>query len=266
MEALGGNDQLRLMSTAGSSASETALSVLHDAAPLHELLEPLVQKLSAGLGGMGRIVGSSTPSEDITPDLLAVSMLVKERCDKEVVLPLLEMKEVVEARRKELKIMYNNQLALLKSLQDTVNTLKERMDVIRDKSEIVGTNATSLAQRSSSVLQSSNDLLPTITQAEHDYFQELKMLNTKCQTWAAEYERLNKKVHDLRDSLDEGNTAGELVLEPALVENANRLLEADGILLKKHTVRLKDSSQKVKQLAAISGFDLEPDKPLPMGQ
>jgi hypothetical protein len=57
-----------------------------------------------------------------------------------------------------------------------------------------------------------------------------------------------------------------LVIEPALAGNANRLLEADRILLKKHTERLKESSQKVKQLAAISGFDLEPDKPLPMGQ
>lgn len=264
MEALSeNNDKLAIQ---GGSASDLALRSLQDTAPLHELLQPLFEKIGAGLAGMGKIVGSATQKKDITPDLLAVSMSVKERCDNEVVLPVLEMTEIVSARQKELGIMYDNQLAQLKTLKETVALLKEKMGAIRDKAEFAGTNGKSLAQRSASALQSSTDLLPTITQAEYDYFQELKRLDDKTKDWHEEFQRMNLKVSGLRDSIDEGKTPGPLTLKSDGVQNANMLLKATGAMQKKHTERLDEAEEKVDELAAVAGIDLEPEKPLPASQ
>jgi hypothetical protein len=264
MEALSENNDRPAIQ--GASASDLALRSLQDIAPLHELLQPLFQKIGSGLAGMGKIVGSETHKKDITPDLLAVSMSVKERCDNEIVLPVLEMTEIVSARQKELAIMYDNQLAQLKTLKETVALLKEKMGAIREKAEVARTNAKSLAQRSAAALQSSTDLLPTITQAEYDYFQELKRLDDKTKDWQEEFERMNLKVSGLRDSVDEGKTPGPLTLKSDAVQNANMLLKATGAMQKKQTERLDEAEEKVDELAAVAGIDLEPDKPLPASQ
>jgi hypothetical protein len=264
MEALSeNNDRLAIE---GASASDLALQSLQDTVPLHELLRPLFQKIGSGLAGMGKIVGSATPPKDITPDLLAVSMSVKERCDNEVVLPVLEMTEIVSARQKELAIMYDNQLAQLKTLKVMVASLKEKMGAIREKAEVAGTNAKSLAQRSAAALQSSTDLLPTITQAEYDYFQELKRLDDKTKEWQGEFQRINLKVSGLRDSIDEGGTPGPLTLKADAVRNTNMLLKATGAMQKKQTARLDAAEETVDELAAVAGIDLEPEKPLPASQ
>jgi hypothetical protein len=264
MEALSENsDRLAIQ---GASASDLALRSLHDIAPLHELLQPLFQKIGSGLAGMGKIVGSATQKKDITPELLAVSMSVKERCDNEVVLPVLEMTEIVSARQKELEIMYANQLAQLKTLKETVALIKEKMGAIREKAEVAGTNAKSLAQRSAAALQSSTDLMPTITQAEYDFFLELKKLDNKTKEWQEEFERINLKVSGLRDSVDEGDTSGPLTLTSDAVLNAKKLLQATGAMQKKHTERLDEAEERIDELAAVAGIDLEPEKPLPASQ
>lgn len=264
MEALSeNNDRLAIQ---GASASDSALRSQQDTAPLHELLQPLFQKIGAGLAGMGKIVGSATQKKDITPDLLAVSMSVKERCDNEVVLPVLEMTEIVSARQKELAIMYDNQLAQLKTLKETVALLNEKMGAIREKAEVAGANAKSLALRSAAALQSSTDILPTITQAEYDYFQELKRLDDKTKEWHEEFQRINLKVSGLRDSIDEGKTAGPLTLKSDAVQNANKLLKVSGLRQKQQTERLDEAEEKVEELAAVAGIDLEPEKPLPVSQ
>jgi hypothetical protein len=252
MEALSENNDRPAIQ--GASASDLALRSLQDIAPLHELLQPLFQKIGSGLAGMGKIVGSETHKKDITPDLLAVSMSVKERCDNEVVLPVLEMTEIVSARQKELAIMYDNQLAQLKTLKETVALLKEKMGAIREKAEVARTNAKSLAQRSAAALQSSTDLLPTITQAEYDYFQELKRLDDKTKDWQEEFERMNLKVSGLRDSVDEGKTPGPLTLKSDAVQNANMLLKATGAMQKKQTERLDEAEEKVDELATVAGI------------
>ena len=262
MEAWSEND-LPAIAASKTSTPDKALKALQDTTPLYELLDPLFRKLTTGLANMTRIVGTATPPKDITPDLLAVGALVKERCDNGVILPVMEMNEIVSAHRETLDIMYDNQVAQLTALKGNVKKMRENMAVIREKAEIANANAKSLAQRSASVLQSAYDLLPTITQAEYDYFQELKKLDQKTIGWQQEFERLKLKLHTLQDSIDEGTINGSLQLTSDCLQRANMLLLACGTLIKKQTARLKEASDNIDDLAAVAGLDLTPDNPLP---
>ena len=150
---------------------------------------------------MGKVVGTSTPTSKVTPDLLAAAVEVKERCDREVLLPMLEMNEHIRGRKKELAIMFENMVGKLKVLRETVHKLNKKTHVLQEKAETVQSNAKSLAQRSASVLQSSNDLLPTITQSEYNYFQELKRLDTKTKVWNEELNKQRSRVLALQESV-----------------------------------------------------------------
>ena len=257
MEALGDATQ-RLMQGTGVSAVDQELRALPDTSPLVDIVEPLVQKVVAGIGGMSKIVGSSTPTSDVTPDQIAAASSVKERCDKEILLPLVEMNEHVTARSKELLIMYENQMAQLKDLREMIAKLKGGINGIHEKADTVGANAKSLAQRSESVLQSSNDLMPTITQAQFDYYRELQRLDSKTKDSLSEVQRLNLKVGTIRDSIESGTTAGRLDLTPENVHNCNTMLKACTGIISKHKIRLKDAEEKVDELAVVAGIDRNP--------
>ena len=261
MEALGDSDQLAIKAKM-SSPMDRELKALQDTSPLVDVVEPLVKKVIAGISGMGKVVGSSTPTSEVTPDLIAAANIVKERCDKEILLPLLEMNEHINARRKELNIMYENQMEQLKALQKVVAKLKEKRSAINENAEIVGANATSLAQRSGSVLQSSTDLLPKITQAEFDYFQELKRLDAKTKDREQELSRLKLKVSTLCDAIEHGTTAGQLHLPPTSIKDCTSLLKASDKMMAGQRERLKEAEERADELAAIAGFDRNPDAPV----
>lgn len=59
------------------SASEQDLKVLHDTVSLTDKIEPIMQKIIGGIGRMGKVVGSSTETSQVTPDLLAAAVEVK---------------------------------------------------------------------------------------------------------------------------------------------------------------------------------------------
>jgi hypothetical protein len=260
MEALGDNEQLAIQAK-GSNNVDQELAALQDTSPLVDIIEPVMQQLVAGLGRMGVFVGSATTTSDITPDLLAAAVSVKEQCDKEILLPMLEMSEHVNARKKELAIMYENQIEQLKTLKAMVSKLKHRTNAIHEKAEVVGTNAKSLAQRSASVLQSSTDLLPTITQSEFDYFQELKRLDEKTKKWQEEVERRNVQVSSLCDALDDGTTSGPLKLPEESIAGSRSLLKATDTMIKKQKERLKEAEERVDELVAVAGIDRDPHGP-----
>jgi hypothetical protein len=82
------------------------LQLSQDAPALRDVAKPLVAKAL-------QVVGSATPEDKITPDLLAVAAQIKEQTDKEVMLPIIELHENVRARSKEIVVMFNDQMAQL---------------------------------------------------------------------------------------------------------------------------------------------------------
>jgi hypothetical protein len=254
MEALGDIET----STSNTSFDNSKVKELEDISPLHEIVEPLAEKIVKGLDGLAMVVGSSTPVSKVTPDQLAAATSIKQRCDDEIVMPILEMREHLKARKKLLAVMYGNQIAQVKTLQDTVSKLKERTSLIQEKASVVQDNSTCLSQRSAAALQSSQDLLPTITQAEFDYFQHLQKLDAKTLQWVGEFESLQGQVRDIQHSVIDADSPidnGEFEVPLEMRSNINKIFKACDEYLVEYKRKLESAEEKVEDLAAVVGME-----------
>ena len=212
--------------------SAAALKKIEELQPLYEIVDPLLKKVTDGLSGMGKIVGSSTASKDISPEKLAVALAVKARCEKEVVLPLNELRRTVQARREILKSVFKDQKEQARTLKKTIATMQARMAAMSEKMETAQENAKNLGLRSASVLQASQDLLPSLTQAEYDYIQQLKKLRSNLAQHEASFEVLNRSISVLRTSLDDKKMTCKIQLDESTRKNAETMIK--GCVLSQH--------------------------------
>ena len=263
METLVATDE-RYGTSKGTMVAEAARCV-EATKPLYELLQPTFAKLASGLAGMTMIVGSSTVPKDITPDGLAVALLLKKRCDTDVILPLLELREVVDARRNELEASLKNQVAQLEALKANVSMLKQSMALLTEKALVAQSNATSLSHRSSSVLQSSKDLLPTLTRAEFSYFKELEQLEEKTRLWAEDFVEMKIGLEKVCDWVESGPPVStELSVE--IAQNCNAVLLGNETHTKEQTSKLKQVKDRLDELAFEVGFDTEQEREFSLRQ
>ena len=242
------------------SSADEALKAMEATPPLHELLLPLIEKVKDGLAGMGKIVGARTAQKDINPGLLAAAISVKERCDKEVVLPLEEMNQITASRLKELKDMYKSQLSQVSALQETIALLKDRSNTTSEKMEVAESNATLLAQRSRALLQASQDLRPTVTDAELEYFQLLKRVKAKCEKWEENIRELQQASTSLCSAIDAGQASIDLDLSPQEVDNCRSLLHGQEEALRMSGNSVKCTQGTLKALVAATGLSSNGDE------
>jgi hypothetical protein len=243
--------------SSSNTPSEEALRHMESTAPLYEKIAPLMEQIKSGLGGMGKIVGTSTRYTDITPDALSVANNVKERCDKEIVLPLLELKKIVELRQDKLKSVLQGQQDQVAVIKKTVTDLKERMSLIAEKMEISESNAHSLSQRSSYALQAAKDMLPTITEAEYDYFQLLENIEVRCKRDEERIKILNEAFAKQRDATDKdqgGVAIPENERDSKFMELAHKTLNGNEVTLKSTRQRLNNSESRVKKYSQSAGL------------
>jgi hypothetical protein len=194
-------------------------------APLFSDLQPLVEKIQLGLSNMGRFVGSDTSYIDIAPDTLAVAVRTKERCDSEIVMPLLELRKVVEKHRATIMATLAEQELQLQKAKGTIKILQERMNTIGLRLETAKSNAVLLSERALAALRTTQTLLPTITQAEYDFFQMLKRMNVKCIQLESYVRKLNDLVASRCETIDEFTIMESLKhMENNSVEQTNSLL------------------------------------------
>lgn len=215
----------------GASSSSTA--------PLFSDLQPLVEKIQAGLSNMGRFVGSDTSYIDITPDILAVTLQIKKRCDSEIVVPLLELRRILDNHRATVMATLSKQEVLLQEAKDTIKKLQARMVAIGERLETAKTNSALLSERSTGALQTSQTLLPTVTQAEYDFFQMVKRMNIKCIQLESYVRKLNDLVASRCETLDESTITESLQhMDKDNIEQANSLLVYEDDKLKAMQKRL----------------------------
>jgi hypothetical protein len=249
-----------------SEAEQRAMRALQETEPLSESVQPLIQQVYAGLSKMAMIGGTSTESKDITLDIMAGAVAIQERCQKDVFLPIVQMNEHVVARRTELQNLCQKQAAALKALGVLIGKLREKQSAIQEKTEVVKINAKSLADRTSSLLQSSTDLLPTITQSEYDYFQEISRIDSKTREWGNQAKVQQTKVQTIQDSIENGTIPGPLNASDKSIDTARTLVKASAFFVAKSSTKLQSLEEKLDQLAAVAGFLVDPDKPLPINQ
>jgi hypothetical protein len=134
-----------------ASVSEQLSNSLGSTQSLNELLDPLFRRIQSGLSGLTKVVGTSTPVPDVTPDQLAVALEVFERCDSEIVLPLLEVKRIVRRRRERLNEMAKGQMEQLAVLQQTVQRANKTTSVLRERLERIESTSATLSKRSAAL-------------------------------------------------------------------------------------------------------------------
>jgi hypothetical protein len=223
--------------------------------PLVDEVKPLIEQIKNGLAKMGHFVGSETDFANITPDVLAVVVQIKKRCDDEVVVPLVELKNIVEKRRAVLASMLVDQVAQLQTAHETIRTLQSRMGAIVERLETVKSNAASLSERSLNAIQTSHRLLPTITQAEYDFVQMTKRMNLKVVQLERHVKQLNETVASRCDNLTEVSPSDSIKnMKPDEISQANTLLAYENKMLTKVRARLDRADQIVVKLAKESGI------------
>lgn len=237
-----------------ASASDARVDELSNIAPLHEIVKPLAKQVVHGLGGLTKVAGSATPIAAATPDQLAAAVAIKQSCDSKIYLPLLEISEHLKGRKEILSVMYKNQMQQVAALQKMIAKLKEREAIIKEMSEVAKANSFSLSQRSASILQSSIDLMPKLTQAEYDYFQELRKLEEKTRRWTAEFEGVNSRVDGLQQTVYD-DTMQTLDAFPGQKAQLSQLQGACTLLLEKFDDKLDDADEKLDELAGAVGME-----------
>jgi len=253
------NERLAITATphrdSSSNTHAKELEILHETPALVDIAKPLIERTIQGLKGMGKIVGSATPIEQITPELLAASVQIKEQTDREIMLPLMELHEHIRARKKEIAVMFNNQMAQLKSLRDMIVKLREGEASITEKLEIVTENATSMAGRCASVLQAAHDLHPTITQEEFDYFQELSRLQVRVGQWREQLDHLKVGATAIVDAVEKGTTSYFDEIPEDTHRNLVALLDGCDAHLQNYTIRIREQEDHIDDLAGHIGWE-----------
>jgi hypothetical protein len=223
--------------------------------PLVHEVKPLIEKIKAGLARMGHFVGNETDFSNITPDILAVVVQIKKRCDDDVVVPLAELKNVVDKRRAILASMLADQVVQLQTAKENIHSLQTRMGGIGERLETVQSNAASLLQRSLNSVQTSHRLLPTITQAEYDFFQMTKRMNLKVVQLERHVKQLNEAVGAQCENLTEMSLSDSIKnMKPDEISKVSTLQAYENKMLTKIRARLDRVDQTVSKLAKESGI------------
>ena len=126
--------------------------------------------------------------------------------------------------------------------------MKQSLSTVGKKLQLASDNATQLTERSASVLQTSRELLPLITEAEFDYFQDMKRLNLKVT-------QMEKESRSLVDSIKTRCAAvkemDDVCLNSMMEEKkakANILLNYGEKMLKSIGERVNTTRERTKAL------------------
>ncbi len=240
--------------------NDEALRALAKVQPLHEVLQPLADRVCDGLSKMGKIVGGATSPQDVGPESLAIVIETQRSCDVNVIMPIQEMSRVIHARRQLLVEMHEHQTAELERLTKLLNEWKEKYEANVKRVVELEKNASTLAERSSAVLTAARDLRPQITNAEAEYFKELRRCETNCSKWESALSELTKTSASQCESMTPGGIHNGDVrclvnLTPEKIAMCHQLLQGEEKILKQLEEKLNKSSMSVKEIStAISGI------------
>jgi DNA repair exonuclease SbcCD ATPase subunit len=222
--------------------------------PLYEVLKPLTERVNAGLSGMSKIVGGATAQKDINAATLATFLSVKERCEKDVMLPLREMNEISASRVKTIQEMYKSQVSQIEALNTSLKTLKERMSASAEQLETAEANARILAQRSSSLIQACQDLQPSLSHAEVEFIQFVKRLDAKCQVYEDSVEQLAKAAHEITRSLPPGHKMPHVGLSKREIDSCHDLLKGQELMMDRSVETMKKTSDMLNKIESATGL------------
>ncbi len=240
---------------------DNAFRALESVQPLHEILQPLLDRVCDGLSKMGKIVGGQTLPQDAGPENLALFLETQHSCKVNILVPMEEVAKVLSARRELLKELYDHQSAELVRLSALIDEFKEKYNSHVERAAALELSASILATRSSALLTATRELRPQITDAEAAYFKDLLRYETSCNKWEDTVNRLHNDATSScdamsADAIGNGEVQCLVDLPPPKVDVCHKLLRSEGQILKKLEQQVKDSCDAVEQLSTLAvGLD-----------
>ena len=233
---------------------ESTPDVLRNVKPLYELLQPLTDKLCNGLDKLGKIVGSNTKPKDVGPEDLAIFLETKRSCGQNIIIPMEEMSIIMKSRKDFMKQLNESQSVELQHLTKLIDALKTKHESNRKKVAELEAESAILASRSSAVLTASRDLRPQITDAEVEYFRDLKRFESSCNKWEEQVKQITNNADSMCKVLsDSAIESGEVCcladLSADKMEMCVKMLKGEKEMMKKTEHRINQSTTALNQLS-----------------
>lgn len=171
---------------------------------LFDAIQPLLSKINAGLANMAAISGSETNYKDIGNEELAAVVAIKQQCDDDLVLPVLELKKTVEACRenlgKRLEEQENHLRGIKKQMQDLRAKISSNTHCLIAAQKL----AKSQLERGKVLLDTSEKMVPKLTDAELLFARDIQRYQRKCATLEKIVKGLEKTTaaSAMNDSID----------------------------------------------------------------
>lgn len=232
-----------------TNKDDAALQLLNRVKPLHELLQPPIDKVCDGLSKMGKIVGGATLPKDAGPENLAVFLDTQRSCEQNILVPMEEISDILTARKELMREMYDHQAAELVRLSELLSEFKQKYESNLKRVVELESTASVLAERSSAVLTATRELRPQITDAEADYFRDLRRYETSCNKWEGKVDQLQRDTTVTCDAMSAGAIENGEVR--CLVDMPSQKIDVCQKLLRGEAQKLNEIEQKVNDSAVL---------------
>lgn len=249
--------QLEEVSTTSHSSaiqdSNLALREVESVKPLYQEIKPFFDQVSSGLSNMTKIVGGSTQPNEITAGALATFLAIKQASEQNIILPITEMKSLIESRKKYLQSMRDSQIEQVSQLRELLKVLQTRMKANTEKKDVLQSNAGLLSQRSAAILSTVRDLSPSITEAERLYFADIKRYKAKCDKYESTLSELRRQFNALSDEVKQGIENVELNADQ--LTSCFNLLDGQSDILTRIQTSIAESEEKMERVVTRSGLN-----------
>lgn len=240
--------------------------------PFTDSIAPLIQKIQHSFASTGKLLGSSSFPKDAGPNSATLMLATTQKLQTELVLPLHELHDVTHAHKKAIFLMYQSQLKELKTLQSMMEQVKLNHERSIQKCKAVETNANELSQRSAAILEASRSIHPKLSQAEYEYFTQLKRWELQTNKWNERLEKIQHRVKTMTTTTTENHQEHILQGHPHYDEpqcclnlseeqahTCGDLLRGQGVLLKKSKAILSNVEREARYLMERRGLIMEQD-------
>ena len=180
--------------------SLTHSEVIDSIPPFIDKIAPLLQKIQSSFSSTGKITGSKTFPKDVGPTNAAFVLETTQKLQNEIVEPLHELHDKTESHKKSLFVLYQSQKKKLETLKSMMEKVKQNHEKSVSKFKAINRNANDLKIRSVSILEASRSTNPKISQAEYDYFTQLKRWELQTNKWGDRLESIQNKINNMQQN------------------------------------------------------------------
>ena len=220
------------------------------------IVDPLIGKISNGLASVGRLSGTKTKPSDVGAAEIAAFVTLKTKLESDVLFPLKDLITKTEERKSDLKESFKNQRDQIEKIQNMITQIKSNSLQLEQRKRSNEEIAVAIGQRSAAILEAGRTLMPKISQAEADYFNQLKRWEAQCSSWKIVVEKLLRKGSELNDCL-RSTTTNRFDLKENEMKLLRDLISGQEFFIKKARDDLNECRRKVTRTADLMGLEVD---------